>query len=304
MPVAISATGLTKKFNSFVAVDNISFEVIENEIFGFLGPNGAGKTTTVRMLTGEIALAAGKINIFGETLSFKHKHLIGVSPQQYEISEHLTAYQNLYFYGSLYGLHGTKLKKRCNELLQYFGLEDSANTLVKKFSGGMKQRLNVMISLVHDPKIVFLDEPTAGLDPQAKHKLWNIIEELKSEGKTVFLTTHYMEEADALCDRVAIIDRGKIIVEGEPQHLKDNLKKDRILEIDAKIHSKIIESIKNIDGVKNAYIRDEKIIVLTENPENILPKIVKMVENLTNIKIEKPTLEDVFLELTGRHLRE
>lgn len=304
MSVVISATELTKKFNSFVAVDNISFEVTENEIFGFLGPNGAGKTTTVRMLTGEIALTAGKINIFGEPLSFKHKYSIGVSPQQYEISEHLTAYQNLYFYGSLYGLHGTKLKKRCNELLQYFGLEDSANTLVKKFSGGMKQRLNVMISLVHDPGIVFLDEPTTGLDPQAKHKLWDVIKELKSRGKTVFLTTHYMEEADALCDRVAIIDRGKIIVAGEPQYLKDNLKKDKILEIDAKTHSKIIESIKNIDGVKNAYIRDEKIIVLTENPDIILPKIVKTVENLTNIKIEKPTLEDVFLEHTGRHLRE
>ncbi|MEW5760922.1 MAG: ATP-binding cassette domain-containing protein [Candidatus Thermoplasmatota archaeon] len=307
--IAISGENLTKNFGSFTAVNNISFDVYSSEIYGLLGPNGAGKTTTVRMLTGEISPTKGKIRIFNEEFnrnSTKHKLMLGVSPQECEVNENLTAYQNLYFYGSLYELSGSKLRERCYELLKCLELENNKKKLVKNFSGGMKQRLNILIGLIHEPKIVFLDEPTRGLDPQARHKIWELIKELKKEGKTIFLTTHYMEEADALCDRIAIIDKGKIIAEGSPSKLKDSLKDRKSLEIYAKHENELINEVRKMPTVTNLFYDDEKLVISTEKPEQILPQIIKIYgeRELREIKLKLPTLEDVFLELTGRSLRD
>ncbi len=303
MQVIISAKNLTMRFGNVTAVDNINIEVYENEIYGFLGPNGAGKTTTIKMLTGALIPTTGFIYYNGEKFSSKHKHKISVSPQKCELSDYLTAYQNMYFYGSLYGLSGKKLKNRIYDLLRHLELENVAHKFVKTFSGGMKQRLNLLISLVHSPDIIFLDEPTTGLDPQARHKIWEVIRNLKVDGKTIFLTTHYMEEADELCDRVAIIDKGKIIALGTPEELKNSIKKYQVIEIDAKYDTQIINEIKGLQYVKDAYISNEKVMVVVDNVQNTLPEIIKLFVVLKSLEVKKPSLEDVFLELTGKHLR-
>jgi len=213
---------LTKKFEDVTAVDGLSLNIAKAELFGLLGPNGAGKTTTINVLCGLTQPSSGLVKVAGHDIlkeTAQVKKLIGVCPQETPIYTHLTGRENIELFGNLYEMSREKLKERTERLLQILGLTEDADRRVGKYSGGMKRRLNLIMALIHDPEIAFLDEPTAAMDPQARHAVWEFIKELKKAGKTVILTTHYMEEAQELCDRIGIIDHGKLIALGSPKDL-------------------------------------------------------------------------------------
>jgi len=315
----IEVTSVTKRFEDMVAVDDLSLTVKKGELIGLLGPNGAGKSTLTKMLSGMLNPTSGTIKI-GEfsvqTQPMKVKELLGVVPQDIVLYDYLNAKENLAFYGRLYGLTGNKLKTRIKELLEFTQLDEKAvKRHVSKYSGGMKRRVNIAVALLHEPHVILLDEPTAGLDPQNKHALWQIIETLKSQGKTIVLTTHMMDEAEELCDRVAIMDKGKIIALGSPHELVKNVKMENtITVVPDKASAELVETVKKVQGVKNAYVafdEDEKteaLKVITDNPDDILPDVVSAVAKdgtkVLAVQISKVTLEDVFITLTGRSLRE
>ncbi|MCW4035017.1 MAG: ABC transporter ATP-binding protein [Candidatus Bathyarchaeota archaeon] len=315
----IEVASVTKRFEDMVAVDDLSLTVTRGELIGLLGPNGAGKSTLTKMISGMLNPTSGTIKI-GEfcvqTQPMKVKEQLGVVPQDIVLYDYLNAKENLSFYGRLYGLTGSKLKSRINELLEFTQLDEKAvKRHVSKYSGGMKRRVNIAAALLHEPQVILLDEPTAGLDPQNKHALWQIIETLKSQGKTIVLTTHMMDEAEELCDRVAIMDKGKIIALGSPRELVKKVKMENtITVVPDKAAPELVEKLKNMQGVKNAYIafdEDEKtqaLKVITDNPDDILPDVVAAVAKdgtkVLSVQLSKVTLEDVFITLTGRSLRE
>ncbi|MEM2092986.1 MAG: ATP-binding cassette domain-containing protein [Candidatus Bathyarchaeia archaeon] len=219
---AILMENVVKKFEDVVAVNGVSLQVAKGELFGLLGPNGAGKTTTVNILCGLIKPTSGHVMVGGYEIcreNAKVKGLIGVCPQETAVYPYLTAVENVELFGNLYALDRCTLRSRCDMLLEKMGLTQDAKRRVEKYSGGMKRRLSLIMALIHDPQIAFLDEPTVGMDPQSRHVIWDFMTELKSQGKTIFLTTHYMEEAEALCDRIGIIDHGKLIALGSPEEL-------------------------------------------------------------------------------------
>ncbi len=220
--VAISIDNLTKKFEDVTAVDGLSLSVLKAELFGLLGPNGAGKTTTINILCGLTEPSSGTVKVAGYDVrreSAQAKKLIGVCPQETPVYTYLTGRENIELFGNLHEMPKEKLKERSRKLLSILGLSEDADRRVGKYSGGMKRRLNLIMALVHDPEIAFLDEPTVAMDPQSRHAVWEFIKELKKAGRTVILTTHYMEEAEELCDRVGIIDHGKLIALGSPKDL-------------------------------------------------------------------------------------
>ena len=311
----VEINGLTKKFGDVLAVNNISFKVEKGEIFGFLGPNGAGKTTTLNILVTLMKPTKGTAKVAGYDVvksPSKVREKIGVVFQDITLDRELTGKENLWIHGKVYKMDSVRLKKRMEELLAFTELEKWADVQVKKYSGGMMRRLEIARALVHNPEILFLDEPTLGLDPQTRVHVWDYIRKLREEKEvTVFLTTHYMDEAEKLCDRVAIIDNGKIISIGKPEDLtylvglevvyvkiENNLKPENILQISA--NGKFADDIKIMDNktirfsVKNA---SETIPKIFENFQRIGVKILE-------VKYHKPTLEDVFLHLTGKSLRE
>lgn len=219
---AIVIDNLTKKFEDVTAVDGLSLEVEKGELFGLLGPNGAGKTTTINVLCGLLEPTSGSVSVRGYDVQKepqKIKELIGVCTQETAVYPYLTGRENVEFFGNLHTMSKEKLRKNTDDLLEKLGLVEDAKRRVGKYSGGMKRRINLIMALVHDPEIAFLDEPTVAMDPQSRHAVWDFIRELKKQGKTVILTTHYMEEAEALCDRVGIIDHGKVIALGSPKEL-------------------------------------------------------------------------------------
>ncbi|MBI3888308.1 ATP-binding cassette domain-containing protein [Candidatus Nomurabacteria bacterium] len=242
----IEVKNLTKKFGDFVAVDNISFSVEHGEIFAFLGPNGAGKTTTIKMLTTLLEPTTGeaKVNNFNlETERDEVRHSFGIVFQDPSLDDDLTAYENMEFHGVLYNVPKNIRVKRIEELLKLVDLWDRQKDLVKTFSGGMKRRLEIARSLIHTPKVIFLDEPTVGLDPQTRNHIWSYVVDLsKKEGVTVFLTTHYMEEADKMADRVVIIDHGKVMASGTPAELKKNTHTESLEEAFLKLTGSAIRS--------------------------------------------------------------
>ncbi len=315
----IEIDSITKCFEDTVAVDNLSVSVEKGELFGLLGPNGAGKSTLTKIISGRLhptsgTIKVGKYNIKDDPM--KVKELLGVVPQDIVLYDYLNAKENLTFYGRLYGLSGKKLKNRIKELLQFTQLDEKAvKRHVSTYSGGMKRRVNIAAALLHEPQVLLLDEPTAGLDPQNKHALWDIIEVLKKQGKTIVLTTHMMDEAEELCDRVAIMDHGKIIALGSPSQLIKKVKMENtITVVPDKTSPNLIEQIKSITGVKNAYttlVENEKkeiVTVITDCPDDILPDIVFTIVNtgtrVLSVQLSRVTLEDVFIMLTGRSLRE
>ena len=310
MPI-IKIKNLVKKFNDFKAVDGISFEVNEGEIFGFLGPNGAGKTTTISMLATILEPSSGTaaINCFDITRQRSDvRKSIGVIFQDPSLDEELTAYENLVFHAVMYDISMDVARKRITELLKLVDLEDRKNDLVRAFSGGMKRRLEIARGMMHHPKILFLDEPTVGLDPQTRNHIWGYLQKLnEKENMTVILTTHYMEEADKLCDRIAVIDHGKIIAVDTSQKLKSVLKGD-LISFECSDAKKFSARLKKERWVKKIKIRDGTIDLEAENIDGNLAKLVKL-SNDINVKIKslsvhKPTLEDVFLSLTGKTIRE
>jgi len=231
---AIVIDNLTKKFEDVTAVDGLSLRVERGELFGLLGPNGAGKTTTVNVLSCLLKPTSGSINVGGydaEKRPDEVRKLIGVCPQDTAVFSYLTGRENVELFGNLHAMPKEKLKKRAEELLEKMGLSSDAKRRVRKYSGGMRRRINLIMALVHDPEIAFLDEPTVGMDPQSRRAVWDFIKELKKQNKTVILTTHYMEEAEELCNRVGIIDYGKLIALGAPEQLKAKFKAKNLEEV-------------------------------------------------------------------------
>ena len=308
---AIKVENLTKKFNGITAVDSISFEIKEGEVLGLLGPNGAGKTTTISMLATILKPTSGTAFVNGFEILGKQDDVrksIGIVFQDPSLDEELTAYENMDFHGRLYRIPKEIRQKKIIELLKLVELEDRKNNLVKTFSGGMRRRLEIARGLLHEPKVMFLDEPTLGLDPQTRNHLWQYIKKLNEEKHiTIILTTHYMEEADRLCNNVAIIDHGKIIAMNTPAKLKDEIGGD-VITIESSNNEKLQSNLKSLNWIKNVHLHNGFITVNLQYAEKHVVDIVNLSNKnkiaINSISIHKPTLEDVFLHFTGRTIRE
>ena len=303
----IEVKNLVKKFNNITAVNNISFSVKEGEIFGFLGPNGAGKTTTINIICTLLSLNSGDVTLCGyNVLKDKNKirNCIGLVFQDPSLDDRLTAMENLNFHSLLYNVSRKLIKKRCEEVLEIVDLTNRKNDLIRTFSGGMRRRLEIARGLIHYPKILFLDEPTIGLDPQTRHKIWDYIIKLKkNQNITIFLTTHYIEESE-ICNRIAIIDRGEIIAFDTPEALKDMVGMD-IITISSEDNNNLKFYIEKKLNKKVEIHEDDKIKFEVKNSSNFIPDFIKNCPvKITSINARKPTLNDVFLNLTGREIRE
>ena len=309
---AIKAEGLTKIFNgSLVAVDHINFSVKHGEIFGFIGPNGAGKTTTINMLITILKPTEGQASILGYDIAKQNnevRYSIGLVPQEYTADEDLTGYENILLCADLYGISRKISEKRAADLLELVELTAFKDKKVQTYSGGMRRRLELACGLINRPKVLFLDEPTLGLDVQTRAATWNYIKMLKKQfGMTLFMTTHYLEEADALCDRVAIIDHGKIIVVGTPKELKDSLGGD-IITVAIEANVDITGLIEKIEHVKEVKKENDTYRIKSENGEVTAPLIIEALRKdghvVTRLSLTKPTLNEVYLQYTGRSMRD
>jgi ABC-2 type transport system ATP-binding protein len=309
----IKVEGLTKVYNhTLTAVDHIDFSVKRGEIFGFLGPNGAGKTTTISMLITVTKPTAGKATILGGDIanqSMAVRGAIGVVPQEYTADEDLTGYENILLCADLYGIPHDVSKKRAAELLKLVELTGFKDKRVQTYSGGMRRRLELACGLINRPQVLFLDEPTLGLDVQTRAATWNYVKMLKKEfGMTLFLTTHYLEEADALCDRIAIIDHGKIVVVGSPSELKDSLGGDIITLGIKKEEEDITELISKVEHVKEVKKENGGYTIKSSNGELTAPLIIEALRKnghvVTKLSLTKPTLNEVYLQYTGRSMRD
>jgi lipooligosaccharide transport system ATP-binding protein len=301
----ISARGLRKTFGDFVAVDGIDFEVKRGEAFGILGPNGAGKSTTMRMIASTSLRSGGDLEILGKDPNSHGPEIrahLGVVPQQDNLDRELKVWENLYIYGRYFGLSRKFMKSKIEELIEFAQLEDKRNSKTEELSGGMKRRLTIARALVNDPDILMLDEPTTGLDPQARHVLWDRLFRLKEQGVTLVITTHYMDEAEQLCDRLVVMDKGKIMAEGSPAELIKKYSSKEVLEVRFG-SSQNTAAAKKLSGMGDrTEILPDRILIYAENGEEILEKIVKLgLSPLTSL-VRRSSLEDVFLRLTGRTL--
>ncbi|WP_309492508.1 ATP-binding cassette domain-containing protein [Candidatus Hecatella orcuttiae] len=309
----IEAQNLTKVYDGKVrAVDSVSLEVFESEIFGFLGPNGAGKTTLIHMLCTLLKPTSGVAKVSGYDVAKEPdlvRKSIGIVFQDPSLDENLTGRENMDFHGRLYGMATGEIKERITELLKMVELEDKADRLVKTYSGGMRRRLEIARGLMHHPKVLFLDEPTLGLDPQTRRHIWDYIRELnRRERVTIFLTTHYMDEADSLCNRVAIIDYGKIIACDEPKHLKDLLGGDIIeLKVAGKADA-LASAFKENQAVRAVKTAEGTLCLTVYDAAKMIPQVLELAESLevevNSVDLHRPTLDDVFLTYTGRRIRE
>lgn len=304
---AIQTFELTKEFNGLVAVNGIDLSINRGELFSLLGPNGAGKTTTINMLCCLLKPTRGTASISGYDIMkqpYQVKRRIGVSPQETAVSDLLNCWENLSLVGKAQGMESATLRKRSRELLETMGLVDRARDQVRKFSGGMKRRLNMIMALVHDPEILFLDEPSLGLDPQARRAVWDYITELKGK-KTILLTTHYMEEADALSDRIGIIDEGRIVALGTSDELKRSFTETRTMIVSA---GNVTSAV--LAGLRAKYLRveesDEELKISHKDLDfkEIIDYLHSQGVTVYSAALEQPTLEDVFLSITGKALRE
>ena len=304
---AIQTFSITKKFGNLVSVDGIDLSIKEGELFSLLGPNGAGKTTTIKMLCCLLRPSSGTATIMGHDIQkdpIAVKQVIDISPQETAVAEHLNAWENLSLIGGIHGIENEEVKKRSEELLEMMGLTNRAKDQVRKYSGGMKRRLSIAMALVSNPQVLFLDEPTLGLDPQSRRSLWEHIAELKGK-KTIVLTTHYLEEADALADRIAIIDEGKIIALGTPRELKESISDMQVMVVKAKnLTPDAINGLKEIYPevieIEGGIEIKAKEVSFSEIVDYLRPMGVE-IESTSQKQI---TLDDVFLHLTGKELRE
>ena len=319
-PVEVIRTdGLTKTYGAragapnVTAVDHLGLSVRAGEIFGLLGPNGAGKTTTVGMLTTRVVPTSGRALVGGVDVVASPslaKQVIGVVPQSNTLDRELTVWQNLYFHGRYFGMDAHQATEEADWLLEQFRLADRAEANVATLSGGMAQRLMVARAIMHRPRILFLDEPTAGLDPQSRIALWDILSELHSAGQTILLTTHYMEEADQLCDRVAIMDRGKILALDSPAGLKRSLGADTIVRVgSAGDLRRLATVLAATEGARSAHVTEGGVLLYLSGPvARTLPRIFSAAETngfaVTDLAVTEPTLEAVFITLTGKELRD
>jgi ABC-2 type transport system ATP-binding protein len=308
----INIDKLTKKFKDLVAVDNLSLSIFEGEIYGLLGPNGAGKSTTINIISGLLSKDEGSIEIFEKDMtkfSNEIKKHIGIVPQELAIYEDLTAYENVSFFASLYGLRGQELKQSVMQALGFVGLTEKAKEFPKQFSGGMKRRLNIACAIAHRPKLIIMDEPTVGIDPQSRNHILHSVKQLNSMGCTVIYTSHYMEEVEEICSRIGIIDHGKLIAEGTKEELKAIITDKSSFSITVDSTEKVKdEEVKAIPGVVSVIIDENSIKVNSHKEINNLDKVILYLSSrniaIKNVESKVPDLETVFLTLTGRKLRD
>jgi ABC-2 type transport system ATP-binding protein len=310
----IRTVDLTKVYPGGVkAVDQLNLTVHRGEIFGLLGPNGAGKTTTGGMLTTRVVPTGGRAYVGGVDV-WKHpakaKQLIGVVPQTNTLDRSLTVWENLYFHGRFFGMSTKQSRSESDDMLERFKLTERATMPVLALSGGMAQRLMVARAVMHRPSVLFLDEPTAGLDPQSRIALWEILDDLHTDGQTILLTTHYMEEADQLCKRLAIIDHGKVLALDTPENLKRSTGIDTMVTVTAAADLERLATVleAEIDGATGAQVIDGTVRLGVKGAKGVLPAVVQTAEragiDVTDLSISEPTLETVFIDLTGKDLRE
>lgn len=308
----LKVENLHKSFGSTKAVDGISFEVNRGEVFGLLGPNGAGKSTTISIISTLILPTGGEVFYKGESIlkapDFLRRNL-GVVPQDIALYPTLTGYENLRFWGNMYGLKGTELKKRINEVSEIVGIKGRLKDRVDKYSGGMKRRLNIGAALLHNPELLIMDEPTVGIDPQTRNHILDTVLELNRQGITIIYTSHYMEEVEYLCSRICIMDSGRIIASGTQEKLVELVKGDtRIsLKLD-RIDKDILKRLGAINGVAKAELVKDEIFISGENVDMVLADIIAAIRShegrISSIDVSKPNLEAVFLHLTGKALRD
>ena len=306
--VLIHARGLTKNFGSAVAVDGIDFDLLRGEAFGFLGPNGAGKSSTMRMIGCVSPPTAGELSIFGQdpvTHGAAIRARLGVVPQEDTLDVDLTVRENLLIYGRYFGLPRDVISERTARLLDFVQLSDRAEDQVEPLSGGMKRRLTIARSLINEPEILLLDEPTTGLDPQARHVVWDRLFRLKRDGVTLVLTTHYMDEAEQLCDRLVVMDRGKIAAEGSPRELIGRYSTPEVLELrfDPAEHEQAAEKLADAPADRMEVLAD-RILLYVPNGDRALAFVRSLGQEPLTSLVRRSTLEDVFLRLTGRRLED
>jgi ABC-2 type transport system ATP-binding protein len=308
----VKIRGLVKNFGDVTAVDNIDLQIEQGEIYGLLGPNGAGKSTTINILCGLLSMNKGNVEILEKDIKKypnETKRNLGVVPQDIAIYEDLTAYENVKFFASLYGLKGNKLKESVLIALEFVGLSDKAKTFPKSFSGGMKRRLNIACAIAHKPKLIIMDEPTVGIDPQSRNHILNSVKKLNELGCTIIYTSHYMEEVEEICTKIAIMDHGKVIAEGTTEELQSIITDTNTVIITVDSISKInLEKIKEITGVKSVEAQENLVKINSVKEVTNLDRIILYFTTngikIKNVESKTPDLETVFLTLTGRKLRD
>jgi ABC-2 type transport system ATP-binding protein len=308
----VRVSALTKKFGDLVAVNYLSFEIAEGEIFGLLGPNGAGKTTTISMISCLIEPNAGDIIVDGHSVKKEAtavKRALGVVPQEIALYPALSATENLAFWGRMYGLHGQTLKDAVADSLKLAGLEDRAKERIEKYSGGMKRRINIAAGILHRPRVLLMDEPTVGIDPQSRNHILETVKELNRSGISVLYTSHYMEEVEFLCHRIAIMDHGKIIAMGTLDELRDIVGSMDVVDVLVKdLADAVAERVHAIPGVTGASRTEDGMRVLTASSGSIMGALIQTLESegshVISVSVTEPNLESVFLHLTGKSLRD
>src|SRR5215472_3071297 len=309
MAPALEMLDLCKTFGTLRAVDHLSLEVKPGEIFGLLGPNGSGKTTTINMLSGLSIPSSGEVRVMGYEVR-RHarevRQILGAVPQETALYEELSAWTNMAFHADLFDIPRQAKKERITTMLQLVQLLDRKDSRVATFSGGMKRRLALARALLHDPQLIYLDEPTLGVDIQARRAIWDYILSLRDQGKTVLITTNYLEEAQALCERLAIIDHGKLVALDTPDHLKHTYG-GSVVEVETAKPSQAREALQTVAAVKKLNQEDHHLQILTEGIHHVVPQIINLVSQgneLRDLAVREPTLDEIFLRLTGTALRD
>ena len=302
---------IVKRYGDTLALDHFDLSVTEGEILGLLGPNGAGKTTAIRVLCGLINADSGETTVLGHTQNVKNleaRREIGLVTQEITVFEDLSAIENLRYFGGLYGLRGAELAANVDEMLQFVGLTDRAKKKPSTFSGGMQRRLNIACALVHKPKLVIMDEPTVGIDPQSRNHILESVKEIAKNGTTVIYTTHYMEEVQAICDRISIMDEGRVITEGTLDELVGRIQHEQRVHLNALVPSdELTADLQAIASVKHVEVKGDYYTVISAGESGNMSRIIEVAQKhggVASITEDKPNLENVFLTLTGKNLRD
>lgn len=308
----VDIKNLVKKYGNKVVINDLNLAIGEGEIYGLLGPNGAGKTTLINSIIGITEIESGQINIFGKQMKEHKKEIksnIGVVPQNIALFTEFTAYENIKFFGKLYGLKGSELEKSVKEALDFVELWDRRNDRPGKYSGGMQRRLNIACAIVHKPHLVIMDEPTVGIDPHSRNHIMESIKRLNEMGSTIIYTSHYMEEVELLCNKVAIVDHGKVVVEGVKEEVKDFIKEDKTLEVTVENYDqKNLERIQKIDIVNNCSYEKNKLIIIIDKACDDISEIISILGEcdvkISHINMKEKHLEDLFLSITEKNTRD